>query len=132
MIEFIQKLFYALRIIIMEINKMTDLVMERVPPMLVFCVEHYWTIPILVVCIAVLLFAIEVIRNRKLTMKYKGHYIGGYSCKKAEESVFDNDAFSPRSWSIFDDSFYVDPMYSHLRGNVFYYDGKIRLDFITC
>ena len=96
------------------INKMTDLVMERVPPMLVFCVEHYWTIPILVVCIAVLLFAIEVIRNRKLTMKYKGHYIGRYSCKKAEESVLDNDAFN--------DSLVTNAAYSHLPRNIYYGD----------
>ena len=99
---------------------MTDLIMEWVPAILVFCVKHYWTIPILVVCIAVVLFGIEVIRNRKLTMKYKGHYIGRYSCKTAEESVFDNDAFSPRSWSIFDDSLLTEPIHSHLPNNVFY------------
>ena len=91
---------------------MTELVMEWVPPILVFCVEHYWTIPILVVCIAVVLFGIEVIRNRKLTMKYKGNYIGRYSCKKAEESVLDNDAFN--------DFLVRSPMYSYLPGNIYY------------
>jgi hypothetical protein len=119
MIKLVQKLFCALRIIIKEANKMTDLVMERVPPMLVFCVEHYWTIPILVVCIAVLLFAIEVIRNRKLTMKYKGHYIGRYSCKKAEESVFDHDAFSAHLRST-NNFLFMEPICSDMPGNVFH------------
>jgi hypothetical protein len=49
---------------------MTNLILQTI--------EHYWVIPILVVCISMVLFTIEVIRNNKLTMKYKGHYIGRY------------------------------------------------------